>query len=345
MDRTKIILDCDPGHDDAVAIMLAARSPKTELLSITVVAGKQTLEKTLRNALNVVQWLDVDVPVYGGCGRPIVREKTIAGDIHGKTGLDGPVFPPLERQAGPEHAVNYLIRRLLNSDEEITVVTTGPMTNLAMAMRMEPKIVEKIRRIVLMCGAYTNGNVTPAAEFNIFADPEAAHICFTAGRPITMIGLDVTRKVLCYPEIVQRMEKVGNRASALFVQLMGHFCKTQKEVFGWDGGPLHNPVTIASLIDPELVVTKPMNAQNDIRSEQSYGRTNCDFFSYRKLPPTADVAVDINPDRFWLLSRKAFGIAAEPSLRAAGHTCVKLPHPPVRKPGGCGCLSDCHVWC
>ena len=299
MDRTKIILDCDPGHDDAVAIMLAARSPKTELLSITVVAEKQTLEKTLRNALNVVQWLDVDVPVYGGCGRPIVREKTIAGDIHGKTGLDGPVFPPLERQAGPEHAVNYLIRRLLNSDEEITVVTTGPMTNLAMAMRMEPKIVEKIRRIVLMCGAYTNGNVTPAAEFNIFADPEAAHICFTAGRPITMIGLDVTRKVLCYPEIVQRMEKVGNRASALFVQLMGHFCKTQKEVFGWDGGPLHNPVTIASLIDPELVVTKPMNAQNDIRSEQSYGRTNCDFFSYRKLPPTADVAVDINPDRFW----------------------------------------------
>lgn len=299
MDRTKIILDCDPGHDDAVAIMLAARSPKTELLSITVVAGKQTLEKTLRNALNVVQWLDVDVPVYGGCGRPIVREKTIAGDIHGKTGLDGPVFPPLERQAGPEHTVNYLIRRLLNSDEEITVVTTGPMTNLAMAMRMEPKIVEKIRRIVLMCGAYTNGTVTPAAEFNIFADPEAAHICFTAGRPITMIGLDVTRKVLCYPEIVQRMEKVGNRASALFVQLMGHFCKTQKEVFGWDGGPLHNPVTIASLIDPELVVTKPMNAQNDIRSEQSYGRTNCDFFSYRKLPPTADVAVDINPDRFW----------------------------------------------
>ena len=299
MDRTKIILDCDPGHDDAVAIMLAARSPKTELLSITVVAGKQALEKTLRNALNVVQWLDVDVPVYGGCGRPIVREKTIAGDIHGKTGLDGPVFPPLERQVGPEHAVNYLIRRLLNSDEEITVVTTGPMTNLAMAMRMEPKIVEKIRRIVLMCGAYTNGNVTPAAEFNIFADPEAAHICFTAGRPITMIGLDVTRKVLCYPEIVQRMEKVGNRASALFVQLMGHFCKTQKEVFGWDGGPLHNPVTIASLIDPELVVTKPMNAQNDIRSEQSYGRTNCDFFNYRKLPPTADVAIDIDPERFW----------------------------------------------
>ncbi len=299
MEKTKIILDCDPGHDDAAAIMLAAKSPRIELLGITVVAGNQTLEKTLRNALNVVQWLGVDIPVYGGCGRPLVREKIIAGDIHGKSGLDGPVFPPLERQAEPEHAVNYIIHRLLNSDGDITMVTTGPTTNLAMAMRMEPKIAEKIKRIVLMGGSYTNGNVTPAAEFNIFADPEAAHICFTSGRSITMIGLDVTRKVQCYPEIVARMEKVGNRASALFVQLMGHFCKTQKEIFGWNGGPLHDPVTIASLIDPELVITKPMNAQIDIRSEQSYGRTNCDFFNYRKLPPTADVAVDIDPARFW----------------------------------------------
>lgn len=299
MEKTKIILDCDPGHDDAAAIMLAAKSPQIELLGITVVAGNQTLEKTLRNALNVVQWLEVDVPVYGGCGRPIVREKTIAGDIHGKSGLDGPVFPPLERQAEPEHAVNYIIRRLLNSDGEITMVTTGPMTNLAMAMRMEPRILEKIRRIVLMGGAYTNGNVTPAAEFNIFADAEAAHICFTSGRPITMIGLDVTRKVLCYPEIVARMEEVGNKASDLFVRLMGHFCKTQKEIFGWDGAPLHDPVTIASLIDPGLVTTKPMNAQIELRSEQSYGRTNCDFFNYRKLPPTADVAIDIDPARFW----------------------------------------------
>lgn len=299
MEKTKIILDCDPGHDDAAAIMLAAKSPQIELLGITVVAGNQTLEKTLRNALNVVQWLEVDVPVYGGCGRPIVREKTIAGDIHGKSGLDGPVFPPLERRAEPEHAVNYIIRRLLNSEGEITMVTTGPMTNLAMAMRMEPRILEKIRRIVLMGGAYTNGNVTPAAEFNIFADAEAAHICFTSGRPITMIGLDVTRKVLCYPEIVARMEEVGNKASDLFVRLMGHFCKTQKEIFGWDGAPLHDPVTIASLIAPGLVTTKPMNAQIELRSEQSYGRTNCDFFNYRKLPPTADVAIDIDPGRFW----------------------------------------------
>jgi ribosylpyrimidine nucleosidase len=179
------------------------------------------------------------------------------------------------------------------------MVTTGPMTNLGMAMRMEPRIVDKIKRIVLMGGAYTNGNVTPAAEFNIMADADAAYVCFTSGRPITMVGLDVTRKALCYPEIVERMGKVGNRASKLFVDLMAHFCKTQKEIFGWEGGPLHDPITIAYLIDPSVLVTKPMNAQIEIRSVQSYGRTNCDAFGYLHLPPTADVAVDIDVEKFW----------------------------------------------
>ena len=297
--RQKLILDCDPGHDDAIAILLAANHPTLELLGVSVVAGNQTLEKTGRNACNVLQWLDADVPVYIGCGRPIVREKIIAADIHGSTGLDGPVFPPPVKQPEPEHAVSWMIRTLLNSEGDIVVVTTGPMTNLAMAMRMEPRIVPKIRRIVLMGGAYANGNVTPAAEFNIVADAEAAHICFTSGRPITMIGLDVTRKVLCYPEITARMEKVGNKASHLFADLMAHFCRTQKEVFGWEGGPLHDPVTIASLIDPLLVTTKPMNVQIDLRSTQSYGRTNCDYFGYLGLPATADVAIDIDVERFW----------------------------------------------
>lgn len=299
MERTKIILDCDPGHDDAVAIMLAANSPAIELLGITVVAGNQTLEKTLRNALNVTQWLGVDVPVYGGCGQPMVRERITAGDIHGESGLDGPVFPPLTRSAQEEHAVHFIIRTLLESDGDITVVTTGPMTNLAMAMRMEPAIVDRIARIVLMGGAYTNGNVTPAAEFNIMADGEAAYVCFNSGRPITMVGLDVTRKVLCYPEIVARMEKVNTCASRLFVDLMRHFCRSQKEMFGWDGAPLHDPSTVASLIDPALLTTQPMNVQIDIRSVQSYGRTNCDAFDYLRLPHTADVATDVNVERFW----------------------------------------------
>ena len=299
MDRTKIILDCDPGHDDAVAIMLAGKSPKIDLLGITVVAGNQTLDNTQRNALNVVQCLGLDVPVYAGCGQPMIREKMTAGDIHGKTGLDGPVFEPLTRKLEPEHGVNFIIRTLMESNDPITMVTTGPMTNLGMAIRMEPRIVEKIQRIVLMGGAYTNGNVTPAAEFNIIADADAAYVCFTSGRPITMVGLDVTRKALCYPSIVERMDKVGNKASKLFVDLMKHFCKSQKEVFGWEGGPLHDPITVAYLIDPTVLTTKPMHAEINIRSTQSYGRTNCDYFGYQKKEPNADVAIDIDVEKFW----------------------------------------------
>ena len=299
MEKTKIILDCDPGHDDAVAIILAGKNPKVDLLGITIVSGNQTLDKTVRNALNVTQHLGIDVPVYGGCSEPMVRKKVVAGDIHGESGLDGPVFPPLERKAEAEHAVNFIIKTLMESEGDITVVTTGPMTNLAMAMRMEPNIVPKIKQIVLMGGAIANGNVSPAAEFNIMADAEAAYVCFTSGRPMTMVGLDVTRKVLCYPEIVERMGRIGNRASKLFVDLMGHFCKTQKEVFGWEGGPLHDPVTLAYLIDPSVLKVKPMNVRIDIRSTESYGRTNCDPFDYLHLPHTADVAMDIDVERFW----------------------------------------------
>ena len=300
MAKQKLIYDCDPGHDDAVALMLAANSPELELLGVTAASGNQTLENTARNACQVLQWLGrEEIPVYAGCGRPMVREQLTAGDIHGETGLDGPVFPPLRKAAEPEHAVAFLIRTLLNSAGDIVVVTSGPMTNLAMALRLEPRIGENIQRIVLMGGSYSNGNVTPAAEFNILADPEAAHVCFTAGRPVTMIGLDVTRKVLCYPDIVARMAQVNTSASRLFVDLMGHFCRTQKEIYGWEGGPLHDPVTIACLLDPDLVVTKPMHVEIDLSGGPSYGRTNCDAFGYLGLPATADVAVDIDVPRFW----------------------------------------------
>ena len=302
MNRQKIILDCDPGHDDAVAIMLAVSSPKIELLGITVTAGNQTLEKTTQNACKVLQWIGAEaIPVYPGCPRPIIKEPFIADFIHGETGLDGPVFPPLSKTAEDEHAVNYMIRTLLESDGDIIVVTTGPMTNLAMAIRMEPKILDKIKRIVLMGGAVANGNVSPAAEYNIWADAEAAHICFNSGRPVTMVGLDVTRKVLCYPEIVDRMANVGTCASRLFADLLYHFCKTQKEVFGYEGGPLHDPVTIAYLIEPELLTTEPMNATVEIRSDESYGRTNCDPFDFLGRPKNVDVATDIDVEGFWNL--------------------------------------------
>lgn len=254
MTKKRILLDCDPGHDDAVAIMLAGKSPEIDLLGITVVAGNQTIEKTTKNALNVCQYLGLDVPVYAGCGQPMIRgRQIIADDIHGKTGLDGPTFDPLTKTAGEKHGVNFIIDTLLASEGDITLVATGPLTNLAMAMRLEPKILPKIKEIVIMGGSYQMGNVTPAAEFNILADADAAHVVFTSGRKVVMIGLDVTRKVLCYPHIIERMSKVNSKASKLFCDLMAFFNKTQKEVFGWDGGPLHDPVTIAYLIDQSLV--------------------------------------------------------------------------------------------
>ena len=299
MSKRKIILDCDPGHDDAVAILLAAKNPNLELLGITVVAGNQTLENTQRNALRVVQHLGLDIPVYAGCGQPMVRDKVTAGDIHGETGLDGPVFDPLTRKIEAEHAVNYIVKTLMNSDEKITMVTTGPMTNLGMAIRMEPMILYKIQEFLFMGGSYANVNVTPAAEFNILADAEAAHVCISSGLPITMVGLDVTRKALCYPNIVERMRKIGNKASDLFADLMTFFCKTQKEVYGWEGGPLHDPITIAYLIDPTVITTKPMNVTVDTSSSQSYGRTNCDYFGYMKKKENVNVGIDIDVEKFW----------------------------------------------
>ena len=299
MEKRKIILDCDPGHDDAVAILLAGINENIELLGISVVTGNQTLDKTTTNALNICQWLGLDVPVYKGCPDPMIRPKFVAADIHGETGLDGPVFEPLTKKAEEQHAVLWMIDTLMKSDGDITVVTTGPMTNLGMAMRMEPAIIPKIKEIVLMGGAYTNGYVTPAAEFNIIEDADAAYVCFTSGRPITMVGLDVTRKALCYPSIVERMGKIDNKAAKLFVDLMGHFCKSQKEVFGWEGGPLHDPITIAYLIDPSVITVKPMYCEIDIFSQQSLGRTNCDFFGYLKKEPNVNVAIAVDADKYW----------------------------------------------
>ncbi len=301
MEKIKLILDCDPGHDDAVAILMAGGHPAIDLLAITVVSGNQTLEKTAINAMNVCQYLGLDIPVYAGCSEPMVRKKITAGDIHGKTGLDGPKFEPLNRTLGEEHAVTFLTRKLMESEGDITLVTTGPMTNVGMAMRMEPRIIPKIKQIVFMGGAYTNGNITPAAEFNIAADAEAAYVVFNSGVPVTMCGLDITRKVLCYPAIVERMEQVGNKASRLFADLMRFFCKTQKEVFGWEGGPLHDPTTIAYLIDPSVLTLKYVHGNVEIRSEESYGRTNCDMFHYMKKEPNIHVAEDIDVEKFWNL--------------------------------------------
>ena len=301
MQKEKIILDCDPGHDDAVAIMLAAINPKIELLGITVVAGNQKLEKTVNNALKVCNHLNLDVPVYSGMSRPMIREQLIADDIHGETGLDGPKFEELKIKAEDKHAVNFIIDTLMNSDEKVTLVPTGPLTNIGMAIRFEPRIIEKINRIVLMGGSYQLGNMTPAAEFNILADPDAAHIVFSSGVKIVMMGLDLTRQASATKEVVEKIKSLNNKASKLFVDLMEFFAASQKNVFGWSAPPVHDPTTIAYIIDPECIEVKPMFCEIELWSERSYGRTLCDYFGILKKEPNVDVAIKLDFDKFWNL--------------------------------------------
>lgn len=298
-EKRKIILDCDPGHDDAVAIMLVGKNPMFDLLGITVESGNQTLAKTGRNALNLCQYLKIDVPVCLGASNPIIKDVEVCDAIHGESGLDGFDFPDLEIGYDPRHAVNFIIETILKSDEKVTMVTTGPMTNLALAMRLEPNILKNIEEVVLMGGSYNNGNVTPAAEFNIYCDPEAAHIVFNSGLKVTMIGLDVTRKVLVLPEIVERMAKIDNDCSRLFTKLMIVFNENQKRVFGFDGAPLHDPVTIAYLIDPTLLEIDYVHCEIDISHGSSYGRTNCDIFGYLNLSKNTYIAKDIDVKKFW----------------------------------------------
>ena len=301
MQKEKIILDCDPGHDDAVAIMLAAINPKIELLGITVVAGNQKLEKTVNNALKVCNHLNLDVPVFSGMSRPMIREQLIADDIHGETGLDGPKFEELKIKAEDKHAVNFIIDTLMNSDEKVTLVPTGPLTNIGMAIRFEPRIIEKINRIVLMGGSYQLGNMTPAAEFNILADPDAAHIVFSSGVKIVMMGLDLTRQASATKEVVEKIKSLNNKASKLFVDLMEFFAASQKNVYGWSAPPVHDPTTIAYIIDPECIEVKPMFCEIELWSERSYGRTLCDYFGILKKEPNVDVAIKLDFDKFWNL--------------------------------------------
>ncbi|EOI53747.1 ribosylpyrimidine nucleosidase [Enterococcus gilvus] len=299
MEKRKIILDCDPGHDDAITILMAAAHPKINLLGITIVAGNQTLDKTVVNGLNVCQLLGIDANVYAGMPKPLVREQVVAGNVHGESGLDGPVFGPLHRQAEKTNAVNYIVDTLMASEGDITLVPVGPLTNIAVAMRMEPLIIPKINEIVLMGGAYGTGNFTPSAEFNIFADPEAAHVVFTSGAPIVMMGLDLTNQTLCTLEIIERMEAAGNVAGKLFGDIMRFTLKSQFECFGLEAGPLHDATCVGYLISPEAFETQEMYVEVDSNRGPCYGRTVCDELNVLEQKANAKVGKKIDTETFW----------------------------------------------
>lgn len=298
MDKRKIIIDCDPGHDDAVAIMMAVSAPNLELIGITVEAGNQTLEKTGRNALNMVQYLGLNIPVSLGANHPLKREPQTCAEIHGESGLDGFDFPPLKITFDKRDAV-ALLKDLLLENGKVTLVPTGPLTNIALLLITHPEVKSHIEEIVLMGGSIGYGNVSPAAEFNILCDPEAADIVFNSGLIVKMMGLDVTRQVLLYPKILERMNCIGNKVSDLFYALMKTFNANQKKIFGHEGAPLHDPATIVYLINPDVIKFQYMNVVIDVTGGPSYGRTNCDRFNYLHQKPNAFVAVDIDVDKYW----------------------------------------------
>ena len=287
-----ILLDCDPGHDDAIGILLALGSDELELRGVTTVAGNQTLEKTTANAIRVLELAGRgEIPVAAGAGRPLVREPRVAADVHGDTGLDGPDLPPPQAEPSPQHAVDFLAERIQGT----TLVATGPLTNVALLLARHPEA--KPERLVLMGGAIAEGNVTPAAEFNIWADPEAAQRVFSSGLDVTMVGLDVTHQALVNAEHARQLREAG-RIGEVVAELLEFYGGFHRATYGWDGSPIHDAVAVADVIDPTLLEVERLNVRIDTESELCRGRTVVDLWRRTGLEPTANVAVAIDAERF-----------------------------------------------
>jgi inosine-uridine nucleoside N-ribohydrolase len=309
MPARRIILDCDPGHDDAIAIMLAVADPAIELLAVTTVAGNATVDNTTRNALRVLDMVQrPDIPVAAGRDRPRVRELSTAAVMHGDTGLAGPLPADPSRPALDIPAIELIEQVLLDEDEPVTLVATGPLTNMADVVERFPHLRSRIRELVIMGGAVDLGNWTPAAEFNIWVDPHAADVVFRAARPpgqgeaadaiaLTMIGLEVTHRAWLTDEHADQLRRTGV-AGRFMAELLDHFVGFHQRRFGWEGGPIHDAVTIAHLSDPALVSTLPMNVQIETQSPLCLGRTVADRWSVTGLPPNASVGLDIDRNRF-----------------------------------------------
>lgn len=303
----RVLLDCDPGHDDAIAIMLAVADPTIDLIAVTTVAGNVTLEHTTRNALRVLDLIGrSDIPVAAGRERPRVRDLSTAAIMHGEGGLAGPL--PVEPSRGPSDltAIEMIERVLREADEPITLVATGPLTNMADVVERLPHLHHMIEGLVIMGGAVDLGNWTPAAEFNTWVDPHAADIVFRAacvpggertGIPLTMIGLEVTHRAWLTDEHADVLRDTGD-VGAFVAELLDHFVGFHQERFGWEGAPIHDAVTIAHLIDPTLITALPMNVQIETESALCSGRTVADRWSVTGLPANALVGLDIDRDRF-----------------------------------------------
>ncbi len=303
MSPRPVIIDCDPGQDDAVALFLAFASPdELDVLGVTTVAGNVPLELTSRNAR---QMCDIagreDMPVFAGCDRPLKRALVTAEHVHGRTGIDGvdvidPVTP-----LQPSHAVDFIID-VLRERDDVTLVPTGPLTNIATAIRRAPELVGNIREIVLMGGAMREGgNITPSAEFNIYVDPHAAETVLRCGRPIVAMGLDVTHQALSTPARVEIIRALDNRVSEATAGMLSFFHRFDSEKYGEEGAPLHDPCTVAWLLDPELFKCRDCNVSVETESELTMGHTAVDFWRVTDRPKNVHWVHAVDSDGFFEL--------------------------------------------
>ncbi|KAF0984787.1 hypothetical protein FDP41_000686 [Naegleria fowleri] len=297
-------LDCDPGHDDFFAILMCIH-PDIKLLGISTVGGNQTVEKTTLNALKAITAIGpdfADVPVVKGQAKPMVRPAKHCAEIHGETGLDGPTFPKLTKTAiTDEKAVNYMYKVINSQDRPVNLICTGQFTNAALLLILYPEIKSKIAQIIVMGGAIGFGNTSPAAEFNIEGDPEAASVLFESGLKVVMCPLEVTHTVLATPQILERCDKMNSKFGAICKELLLFFKDTYKRVFFMEDPPLHDPCTIAYLLNPSLFTLEFMRVDVECSSRFCNGRTVCDVYHMSNQPKNVHVATKVNVAGFWEL--------------------------------------------
>ncbi|MFP6681495.1 MAG: nucleoside hydrolase [Gammaproteobacteria bacterium] len=311
MEKLPIIIDCDPGQDDAITLLLAMSSPESlDILGITCVAGNVPLDLTTRNARLMCDIADRnDVRVFAGCVKPLQRELVTAENVHGKTGIDGIEIVDPQTPLEVTHAVDFIIETLeAAKNASITLVLMGPLTNIATAIDKNPSVISKVAEVVMMGGAMReSGNISPCAEFNIYVDPHAADIVFQSGLPITVMGLDVTHQVLATPERRDRLRAIGNDVSRAAAAMLDFYNRFDSAKYGTSGAPLHDPCTVAYLLQPELFDTKCCNLTVETNSELTMGHTAVDFWHVTDRPKNINWVHAVNADGFYDLLFESLG--------------------------------------
>ena len=308
-----VIVDCDPGHDDVMALWLAAGHPALDLVAVTTVGGNVPLEHTSRNARIALAVAGVgDVPVAAGASGPLARELSTAEWIHGENGLGGPELPdpdtsPTRVPLDPRSATELIADTLEAASEPVAIIATGPITNVAVFLRERPDLADRVREIVWMGGSTERGNVTPYAEFNAWVDPEALDRVLGSGIRFTMVGLNVTHRALVTTRVRERLAAVGNRTAAFGDELLEFFCRTNDEVFGMPDGPLHDPVAVAVLADPDAVEVVHTRLDVELVGSETVGATSVDLDGMLAREPNAHVAVGLDVERFWAAVELAYG--------------------------------------